>query len=373
MSYATSVKLSNISEDANDIYKFTLSGVNVSFANAIRRVILSEIPINVIRTENEGVNQCKIITNTSRLHNEIIKHRLSCIPVHMTDLDLLPNNYTLEVNVENTTDNVIYVTTEDFRIFRRNSEKPDEKVYLTKQQTMEIFPPDKRTNCFIDFIRLCPKIGDSITGEKLELTADFSISNAQTNSMFNVVSICSYSFTPDLLKINEKWDNVRKKLKEEDDVEFQKKNFYILDAQRIYIENSFDFIIQTIGIYSNSELVKMACSILKNKFQTVLEQLDANTIVITSSETTMDNSYDIKLENEDYTVGKALEFVLYDKFYMKEQILSFCGFKKFHPHDTYSKIRIAFKEKADTNDVVSCLKKSCNECVELFKHISSMF
>ena len=72
----------------------------MSFANALRRIILSEIPINVIRTETEEVNQCKITTNTGRLHNEIIKQRLSCIPIHLTDLDLLPEKYELEVKVE---------------------------------------------------------------------------------------------------------------------------------------------------------------------------------------------------------------------------------------------------------------------------------
>ena len=92
--------ISKISLD-EDLYKFTLSGVNVSVANALRRTILSDIPTTVIYTEVYKDNQCNIEINTSRLHNEIIKQRLSCIPVHVEELDLLPNNYILEVDVIN--------------------------------------------------------------------------------------------------------------------------------------------------------------------------------------------------------------------------------------------------------------------------------
>jgi len=48
-------KISNISEESG-IYSFTLSGVNVSLANSIRRTVLSDIPINVIITETFAEN-----------------------------------------------------------------------------------------------------------------------------------------------------------------------------------------------------------------------------------------------------------------------------------------------------------------------------
>ena len=102
--------LSNISEEA-DLYKFTLSGINVSLANAIRRTILSDIPTLAFYTEDYKDNQCNISVNTSRLHNEILKHRLSCIPIHEKDLSVLPGNYVLELDMQNETENMIIVTT----------------------------------------------------------------------------------------------------------------------------------------------------------------------------------------------------------------------------------------------------------------------
>ena len=45
-----------ISKIDNDELKFTLSGVNVSIVNALRRIILSEIPIVVFRVSPNDKN-----------------------------------------------------------------------------------------------------------------------------------------------------------------------------------------------------------------------------------------------------------------------------------------------------------------------------
>jgi hypothetical protein len=64
-------------------------------------------------------------------------------------------------------------------------------------ETAKIFRPGKTTNRFIDFSRLRPKISETIPGEALKLSANFSISNAKDNAMYNVVSKCTYSNTID--------------------------------------------------------------------------------------------------------------------------------------------------------------------------------
>jgi hypothetical protein len=37
----------------------------------------------------------------------------------------------------------------------------------------------------------------------------------------------------------------------------------------------------------------------------LIQNIDSDVVPIKMSETTVDNSYDIVLENEDYTIGKA--------------------------------------------------------------------
>ena len=105
------------SNTSNEALHFRLSGVNVSLANSIRRTILSDIPILVFKTTPYEKNKANIIANTSRLNNEIIKQRLSCIPIHVKDITDFPlKNLQMEVKVENITDSIIFVTTEDFEI-----------------------------------------------------------------------------------------------------------------------------------------------------------------------------------------------------------------------------------------------------------------
>ena len=72
--------------DEGDLLRFTLQDINVSFANAIRRTLLTDIPVIAIRTETYDTNQCRIHTNTGRLHNEILKQRISCIPINSKKL-----------------------------------------------------------------------------------------------------------------------------------------------------------------------------------------------------------------------------------------------------------------------------------------------
>ena len=52
---------------------------------ALRRTILSDIPVVVFRTSPEEENNCIIDKNTTRFNNEIVKQRLSCIPICIAD------------------------------------------------------------------------------------------------------------------------------------------------------------------------------------------------------------------------------------------------------------------------------------------------
>jgi DNA-directed RNA polymerase subunit L len=147
----------------------------------------------------------------------------------------------------------------------------------------------------------------------------------------------------------------------------------ILDKQRLFIPNSFDFIIQTIGVYNNVEIVKFACNILKNKFDDLIVKVESDSVPIINNETTMDYSFDIILENEDYTVGKVIECILYDNYYYGNKLLSFCGFKKMHPHDSDSIIRIAFNNKSEKSDAKTILKQVCETASSIYKSIDDKF
>ena len=351
---------------------FTLSGLNISLANAIRRTILSDIPTIVFKTSPYEENKANIMVNTTRLNNEILKQRLSCIPIHISDLEMPIKNYLLEVNVENNTDNIIYVTTENFKIKNITTNQ-----YLSEKDNRAIFPPNDYTGYYIDFVRLRPKISEDLPGEKIHLTCEFSIDNAKEDGSFNVVSTCSYGFTPDLVKIDQELSKKAQQWKDEgyteEAIKFESKNWKLLDGLRITKPNSYDFIIQSIGVYTNYEIFNKACEIIINKLVDLDTSIETDEIKIEGSLNTMENSYDVILENDDYTIGKVVEYMLYNKFFENLKTLSFCGFKKMHPHDTDSIIRVAFHEASDKSVIKQNLKESVIEAIQVFKKINKEF
>ena len=371
--------ISNFGEE-HDVFKFTLSGVNVSLANALRRIILNDIHTVVFRTETYGDNQCTIAINTSRQHNEMIKQRLSCIPIYSEDPDELPGKYLMEVDVQNNTDHILFVTTGDFKIKNKANGN-----YLTEKEVNRIFPPNKISGDYIDFARLRPRIGD-IPGEHLKLSCEFSVANVETNSMFNVVSKCAYGFTVDPVKSAAAWEKVEAKMASEGsaggttgtDITFAKRNFDLLDAQRYYKEDSFDFVLRSTGVFTCPAIIKKACAIMQRKLIAFNEAVESDTVPLLTTEvsgvkTTMDNCYDIVLENEDYTLGKALEYYLYQTFFVERKTMNFCGFKKFHPHDSSSRIRVAFVEPAEKVQVREHLREACTKLQEVYVAIHSKF
>ena len=194
------------------------------------------------------------------MNNELIKQRLSCIPIHIKNPNIDINDLILEVDETNDTDAIKIITTEDFKIKSKSSGK-----YINKEETNKIFPPNKITNNYIDFVRLMPKTTIS-NGEQIKLTCEFTISNAKEDSMFNVVSNCCYGFTKDERIVKDQRAKLEELLKNkyldnQNKINQELKDFDLLTSQKYFkkddegLPNSFDFVIETIGIYTNYELI----------------------------------------------------------------------------------------------------------------------
>ena len=359
-------------DDRLNILKFTMTDINVSLMNAIRRTVLSDIPTVVIKTTPYEENKANIITNTTRLNNEILKQRLSCIPIHITDLTMPLQDYILEINEENKTDTIRYITTEHFKI---KNIKTD--TYLSEETTRTIFPSNSITGYFIDFARLRPNISESLPGEKLHLTAEFSINTVKEDSSFNVVSICAYGNTLNEsaieAELGKKMQQWRDESVTEETIKLKKKDWFLLEGHRIFLLDSFDLTIQTVGVYSNEDILKKACDVLIKKLSELITTIETVQLEIIPSENTMQNCFDIILKDEDYTIGKVIEYIMYEKYFHGEETLSFCGFSKMHPHDTDSIIRLAYKTGVDPSNILQNLLVTISQAISIYQHIKQMF
>lgn len=377
--YSPVAKMAN-AHTHGDTLQFTLSNVNTSYANAIRRTIITDIPVAVFRTTPYTECKVNITANTTRLHNEIIKQRLSCIPVHIKAGSAMCKNlanYVVEMNVENKTDTMMVATTNHFRI--KDLAKNE---YIDAETTKQIFPPfvpaSGTHEYFIDIVKLRPKISNEIAGEKLVLSAELVMSTAKENSSFNATGTCAYGFTPDTVAGAKELAIREQKWKDEglngDKIKFNAANWKLLEGMRYVVNDSFDFTLQTVGIYENEEIMRMACEILLTDLSALSASIDDDTIKIKTSENILDSSYDIILENEDYTIGNMLNHEIYALFYNEIKNVDFVGYKKIHPHDNDSVLRVSMVNNTEGRDgVKSVLKTSVERAIATIKAIKKLF
>jgi DNA-directed RNA polymerase subunit L len=363
--------------------EFTLSDVDVAYANGIRRTIIADIPVLAFNTSlkekkdanSQPTNNCNIVTNTSRLNNEMIKQRLSCIPICINDtkeFQSIVDNCILEVNVENNTDEMLIVTTKDFKIKDIRTGN-----YFADGALRHVFPPYidmiHGHEHYIQFIRLRPRISEEIPGEKISLTCKFSIETSKNDSSFNVAGTCTYKRTQDnhaiLQQLHIKESEFKEKGLNDKEIEFEKKNWQLLDGMRIVVPNSFDFIIETVGTYSNERLVNIACKIINSELKNIELMLQNEEIVIELSNNTKPNCFEIYFENYDYTIGNIINQEMYNLFFNTGEIHSVSA-KKTHPHNTYITMEVSIVSNTNPREnLIRMLSESCTSGRQIIKEI----
>ena len=371
-------KITITSEDNNTL-NFTLSNTPTSLANSLRRIILSEIPTVVFRTFPHSESKVNIISNTSRFNNEILKQRIGCIPIHINDTEFPIDEYSIELDVINNTDSTLLVTTKDFKIKNITSDK-----FISESAVRNIFPPDPITNDYIPICRLRPKLSDNMEGEHLELTSTLDYGHSKEDGMYNVVSTCAYGATVDTVTANDKWNDIQREYEKKglskEEIEFEKDNWFLLDGKRVIIPNSYDFVIESVGVFTNFAIVYKACDIMMKKcryLMSLLEKMDngpdSKIKIETNENSTISNEFIITLKDQDYTIGNALVYFLYEDYYVKDNSLSFVGFKVPHPHIPNGVIRMGFNTPETNTTVIQYLNTSCQKIIEIFSKIQKNF
>lgn len=106
-----------------------------------------------------------------------------------------------------------------------------------------------------------------------------------------------------------------------------------------------------------------------SKCEKFLYELEHGQVPIVPSETTLKNGFDVTLINEDYTLGKVIEFYLYQQHFIADKTLSFCGFRKSHPHATDSIIRVAFHNEIDPVGVSTYIQGAASNAITAFQKL----
>ena len=361
---SSSIIIDSITETEERL-EFDLKNVDLSVVNGLRRVILTRIPSLVIRGFPHDANLIQIETNTTKYNNEYLKHRLSCIPILISNpnyFQKIMKDYTLKVHLKNETNEKQVLTTKHIKLCN----KEGKQVTIKNIKNIFLDPP-------IPICYLYPKISETEPSEEFKATITLSIGNAKEDACWNMVSKCLFFNKED----DEKNEKILKNIPEE-----KQKDFQLLDAQRQYLSNQYTFIIETIGVYKNKEIIKMASAHIIDTFNIFIDYLSEVIIktyvpnipvegpfhIYKKKIIENDIMYIIKLEEDDYTYGKLIEKYIYNNY---QGIFKFISFKKEHPHDKHSLVQIVYIEHTgDSDDKLKQLLLDIFKQIQIdFKHI----
>ena len=374
------IESENIHNDTTNKLVLEINNCDNSFVNSIRRTILTNIKTIVFRGFPHDENKINFIKNVSNYHNEYLKQRLSCIPIHYNEVDnfdILVKDYYVLLKVVNTTQEKRLVTTDDFKIIKKSTKKE------TKFSKHNLFPKDPKTKDPIVICYLNPHVSQNDPPQEIEAHLEFSIGTAREDSCWNVVSKCLFYNSPD----EETIEKYKQTIEEE-----KIKDFEILDSQRYFIKNKFIFHLESLGIYSNKEIIIMASNYLVDYFKSIKRETKQinkfrrsynqsvyyeNMINIFKDDKKTHNVFIIRLEKEDYTIGKLIEKYLFNyRVSQPDSTMKFISFNKTHPHNEYSFVNIIYNEdekdedKLILNDLEFIYDKIIYDFMNLIKVIS---
>lgn len=271
--------------------------------NTIRRVILLEVPTYAFTQKS-----IEITENTSIYDNDYMRNRLSQFPVNDQKLELLMldekdyetsnKNISIYINVINETDDIMLVTSNNFKIYEDFEE-------MKNKYSKE---------CPLLVLKLKP-------GEKFNCVMKAVLGIGYIDNIFSGASNCYFNdFTTERI--------TGKKIENK--------------------ENKKHLIIESQGQFDEYDLVLKACKIivmkfenLKKKLENMIKNKEINEIkeIEKNKDLNVENSLtsELILEGEDHTIGKILsDFLKEDK-----KILA-SGVNKINRQQKNISIKIAY-------------------------------
>ena len=251
-----------------------IQNVPVPFVNALRRILLDETPV-------VEVQDVRILTNTSAMPHEMLRHRFEMLPV----------------NVLPTAEDTIRATKLELRIQR--DEEGTQDVTTEDISGKDVLMKDRDLGEPLLVARIKK-------GEAIHIQARLGVNPAGSQ-----VCLATYAFhvDPALEKV------------EEDRQDFVQKNPNLPDALKVfnqfYIQRSFskdekgrpkgfDFSVETLGVMSPKDLLKNACRILRERTRLWKDAVKENVI------RHQENNVYTFVSAEGHTLGALLQYVLYD-------------------------------------------------------------
>jgi DNA-directed RNA polymerase subunit L len=379
----------NIQQRDNRTVTFTLTPFHVTYANTLRRVIVSGVETVAFRadmTDKGSTSDVTVIKNYTPMTNEMLADRVGLIPLHVRDpLTWDPDRYSFRLNAENNTDSPIDVVAANIEVLEKRPDA-DEPVPVPTEQ---FFPPNPLTKDTALIAVLRGKIGTAITGESLSLTAKATVGSGRQHARYIPVSQCSYEYTrdsnPDRIKeyFND-WLVKSKKVAPDTLQEGSEKKtalereFNTMAIARCYRvdergePNSFDFTIESVGVLPVSYIVDRACQLIEdmcNRYANVKSgQLPEELTILPAANRLV--GFDFIFRGHDHTLGNMLQTWLVDNHIQGdiEPKITYAGY--YLPHNLRDEmvLRIGVEDGQEAT-ARAALAAAARGCAAYFKTV----
>lgn len=380
-----------VSEDERT-YRFTLSPIQVSYANTLRRLILTGVETIAFRsdmTSTGSTTDVEVKQNDTPMTNEMLADRIGLLPLCIPDpLQWKEDQYLFVLNATGNKDQMTHVTASDFvvkQFISADDSKEEQEKQEVAVQSAPFFPPNPLTGQTCLIATLPRVVGSAPQG--IHIVAKATKGTGREHARFSPVSQCSYEYTLDTNPVRQEemftqWLASAKKIgaleKDSERYKELKREFNTMQIKRCFQINekgepySFDFTIETVGCLTVPYIVKRACEVGENMCSRYvnLQQGDVPPEITISSSDSRIIGYDFLVRGHDHTLGNLLQTWLVENHIegTAEPKITYAGYCVPHPLRDEMVLRIGV-EDGEITTARKAFAEAAKGCVQLFQNL----
>lgn len=344
---------------------FEIDGVDVSIVNALRRVILSEIPNVAFSYDpfNSQGSSIKILANTCALHNEFLAHRLSLIPLCFSEdkihgIENGKESYRFVLKKHNTSGDIVSVSSDDFVIYDNDGNVID------GARKERILPANPITGDHILITRIKPNHEDENSGEQVHVECTPKPGIATMHAAWCPVSLCVFHNRVDATAAESAFGewlerqsaqraaDGREPVTSDETAEYRTR-FFMTDAFKYFVRDvhgdpaAFNFQIESECELHPDFLVFQGFHVLVKKVDLLMQRMRARSGIEIVQSAADEKIFEITVHDEGHTLGNMLQSMMYNNHVRKAADLTYVGYYQSHPLEDQIVLRIKTKDVMD--------------------------
>jgi DNA-directed RNA polymerase subunit L len=372
----------NLTREGKNVLKFCLDPTHVSYANTLRRTMITDVETVAFASdimEDGSTKDIAITKNSTAMSNEMLAHRIGLLPLHITNpLEWNPDDYVFKLDIKHDSTEQRDVVAADIQVLKNRG--PEEEPLPVP--SVQFFHPDPVTHDTSLIAILKGRVGTQ-EPEVLSFVAKASLGTGRQNARYMpVTSRCAYGYTHDDSPERKKelftaWlTNYKKVSTTELEANSTRKGelereYATMEIQRCYKINdrgepySFDFIVESVGVLDPVYVVRRAIEVLQKKLLGY-GSIDSGDLPENMKMRPADarmKGFDIVFQQEDHTLGNLLSSWMEEN--LMEKDITFVGYKVPHPLRDEMLLRVGVESGKDT-DARAAVAKAARACAQMF-------